>query len=605
MASSAADIAKVPRTIAELPFFAAGRFPKPDTLGRCRGDRIERISARELVERVRDLSLGLSSVGMERGSHVVLLSESRPEWLIADLAVLTAGAITTPIYPTLSAEQIEFILRDCGATIAIVSSAALLDKVRLALPSVPNLRTIVAMDVPADESGPVPVLTFDDVAARGHQRILAGWGVAKEFQDVAKSIGPDDLATIIYTSGTTGEPKGVMLTHGNLISNVAGVLDVLELRETDVSLSFLPLCHAFERLVSYVYLTTGVSVVFAESFETVARDLLAVKPTLMTGVPRVFEKLHARVFEKGREGGGVKRALFEWGARVAHRRGERLPAGKPLSPWLRLSSAVADRLIFSKVRDRIGGRLRYSVSGSAPLNPDIARFFYGIGFPILEGYGLTETSPVIAVTPLAEARFGTVGPPLPNVDVRIAPDGEILVRGPNVMRGYYSRPADTAAVMADGWFHTGDIGTLDERGYLAITDRKKELLVTSGGKKIAPQPIEERLRAHPLVGEAVLLGDNRHFPAALIVPDFQALAKALGADVAAVRARVGDAPVRALYEKVVAAVNEDLAQFERIKKFELLAEEFSVSTGELTPTLKFKRRVVEDKYRTLIERLYA
>ena len=604
MATSDAEIAKVARTVAELPFFAAGRFPKPDLLGRCEGDTVRAVGSRELLDQIRDLSLGLGTLGMQRGDHVALLSESRPEWLVADLAILTAGAVTTPIYPTLPVEQVEFILKDCGAGIVIVSTAAHAAKVLSVASSLPELRAVVVMDG-GNEPGRGLVVSMSEVSGRGHRRILDGWGVAKEFQDVARSIRPDDLATIVYTSGTTGEPKGVALTHGNLMSNVAGVIEVLNLEPTDVSLSFLPLSHAFERIVSYVYLTTGVSVVFAESMDTVARDLLTVKPTLMTGVPRVFEKLHARVFEKGRESGGVKRAIFEWAAGVAVAHGRALERRGTPTSLLRVQAAIADRLVFSKVRDRIGGRLRYSVSGSAPLNVNIARFFLGAGIPILEGYGLTETAPVLSVTPLADVRFGTVGPALPNVELAIAADGEILARGPNVMSGYHRRPGDTEAAMAGGWFHTGDIGSLDANGYLTITDRKKEVLITSGGKKIAPQPIEERLRAHALVGEAVLLGDKRHFPAALIVPDFAKLGAALGVDADAARTRVTDAAVRALYEQVVSAVNGDLAQFERIKKFELLAQEFSVATGELTPTLKFKRRVVEEKFRRQIDAIYG
>jgi long-chain acyl-CoA synthetase len=396
-----------------------------------------------------------------------------------------------------------------------------------------------------------------------------------------------------------------MLTHGNLIANLAGVLEMLDLSQDDVALSFLPLCHAFERIVAYVYLCTGISMVFAESIDTIARDLLLVRPTVMSGVPRVFEKLYARIMDRGRASSSMRRKLFDWAIGVARARGARLPEGRPLSIGLRLGSPLAARLVFSKIHEGVGGRLRYAVSGSAPLDVVIGRFFYGIGIPILEGYGLTETSPVLCVMPLREVRFGTVGPPLRNVELKIAEDDEILARGPNVMRGYYNRPDDTAQALQDGWFHTGDIGTFDERGFLRITDRKKEIVVTSGGKKIAPQPIEQRLRVHPLVAEAVLIGDKRHFPAALIVPDFSSLALQLGSTPEALRMRTGEGQVRAVYQEVVDLVNRDLAQFERIKKFALLPEDLTIGNVALTPTMKVKRRVIEERYREVIDALYA
>jgi long-chain acyl-CoA synthetase len=607
--SSDNDIATTPPTIAQLPFFSSGRFPKPDLVGRCASDGIETISGREFVDRIRDVGLGLTSLGMARGDRVVLLSESRPEWLIADFAILTAGAVTVPVYPTLSAEQVGFIVRDSEASLAIVSNAAQLAKVVAAAGSAPLLRSIVLIDpVDAPPPAPVTMVAWTEVAVRGHRRLLDSWGVGRAFHDEAKRVRPEDLATIIYTSGTTGEPKGVMLSHANLIANLTGITQVLPLGPDDIALSFLPLCHAFERMVAYVYLVTGVSMIFAESLETVARDLNRVRPTVMTGVPRVFEKLEARIHDTGTRKGGLAARIFRWAVSVAEARGRVLPGGGVPSVWLRWQSALADRLVFQKIRDGLGGRLRYAVSGSAPLGARLGQFFYGVGFPILEGYGLTETAPVLTVMPLERIRFGTVGPPLPNVELRVADDGEVLARGPNVMSGYYKRPADTASAIQDGWFHTGDIGRLDEAGYLQITDRKKELLVTSGGKKIAPQPIETALRADPLVGEAVLVGDQRHFPAVLLVPNFAVLSARLAlpkpASEDAARALVDRPDVRALYAAVVEAVNGRLAQFERVKKFSMLTREFSMDGGELTPTLKVKRRVIEERYRRVIEAMY-
>jgi long-chain acyl-CoA synthetase len=515
------------------------------------------------------------------------------------------------VYPTLSTDQVAFILRDSGSAFVVVSNAAQLAKVTAVLSALPSLRGIVVIDAEAapPRADGVEILPLAEIVARGHKRILDGWGVGRAFHDEARAVQPGDLATIIYTSGTTGEPKGVMLTHANLIANMAGVKQVLDLNPDDTALSFLPLCHAFERVVAYIYMACGVSMIFAESIDTIARDLKLVRPTVMTGVPRVFEKLRARVLTKGREAGGVKRAIFDWAVGVAEMRGRLLPEGRRLSLPQRIQSRLAERLVFAKIREGLGGRFRFVVSGSAALRADIGRFFYGLGLPILEGYGLTETAPVLCVTPVAgPVRFGTVGPPLPNVELRIAADGEILARGPNVMRGYYKRPDLTADLIRDGWLHTGDIGAQDADGYLAITDRKKELIVTSGGKKIAPQPIEASLRAHDLVAEAVLVGEKRHFAAALLVPDFEQLCRRIAmprpADVHATRALLDRPDVHSLYAQVVAGVNDRLAQFERIKKFALLAREFTVDAGELTPTLKVRRQVVEERCRDLIEGMY-
>ncbi len=599
------EIQKRPSTIALLPFFASGRFPRPDLVGQCRDGKVTYTSGGDLLPRVRDISLGLTALGMTRGSRVAILSESRPEWLFTDLAVAAGGGVTVPIYPTLSAEQVAFILRDSGASIVVVSTAVQLDKLRSVLTDVPSVGTIVMIEPHALAHPTTRMVTLEVVSSLGRDRLVAGFGVAREFHDAARQVRPDDLATIIYTSGTTAEPKGVMLTHGNLVANLEGVLAVLELTDRDVALSFLPLCHGFERMVAYIYLTAGVSVAFAESIDTIPRDLQLVKPTVMSGVPRVFEKLRARIFERASQAPAPRRALFHWAVGVAMRRGALLAAQRPLPVSLRLSSAVAERLVFAKIRAGVGGRMRFAVSGSAPLDPTLATFFYGIGLPLLEGYGLTETAPVLCVMPLQHVRFGTVGPPLPNVELKVADDGEVLARGPNVMLGYYNRPEDTAAVMADGWFHTGDIGSFDEAGFLRITDRKKEFIATSGGKKIAPQPIEQRLRQHRFVAEAVLVGDRRHFVGVLILPDFVALASVLGVSADEARRRLSSPDTRALIQGAVDDVNKDLAQFERVKKFVLIGEELSMANGMLTPTLKVKRRVFEERYRAEIDAMYS
>jgi long-chain acyl-CoA synthetase len=600
---AAPAVADLPPTIAQLAFFASGRFPKPDTIGQCRASGVVSTSSREFLDQVRDTSLGLSTLGMAAGDRVALLSENRPEWLIVDLAIQAAGAITIPIYPTLSPEQVAFILRDSGARMVVTSTRLQLDKL-LAAEGVPALQTIVAMDdsMEASRDG-ILVLSLASVAARGHARILEGWGVAREFHDRAKAVSADDIATIVYTSGTTGEPKGVMLTHGNLVSNIAGVQRVLELGPDDIGLSFLPLCHAFERLVAYCYLVNGVAIAFAESFNTIARDLSQVRPTVLTGVPRVFEKLQERVLAKGHDASVARRAIFRWAVRLAGTYGRSLEERRA-SSWLRLKVRVADRLVFRRIRDVLGGRLRFAVSGGAPLPADVGRFFYGAGVPILEGYGLTETAPVLTVMRLNAIRFGTVGQALPGVDLSIAPDGEILARGPNVMAGYHHQPEQTAAVLQDGWFHTGDIGTLDPDGYLHITDRKKELIVTSGGKNVAPQPIENAFRSHPLIAEAVLIGEQRPFLTLLVMPNIEELARRIPSVARLDAESVARDDVLTAYQGAIDAINPRFAQFERVKRFALLWQPFSTDSGELTPTLKIKRRVIEQRYRNVIEELY-
>jgi long-chain acyl-CoA synthetase len=541
---------------------------------------------------------------MAAGDRVAILSESRPEWLFADFAVLAAGAVTVPVYPTLAPVQIVHVLRDCGASIAFVSTPAQFEKLRGVLDQLPALHTIVLFDGAPPPPARPRVVMLDTVAGMGHARMQGAWGVAREFHDAARRIRPSDLATIIYTSGTTGEAKGVMLTHGNLVANIEGVVSVLDLTDEDSALSFLPLCHAFERMVSYIYMTVGVSMAFAESPETVGRDLAVVRPTIMTGVPRAFEKLRARIADKAYDASPVRRIVFDWASRVATKRGTVLESGRRPFGALAVSSALADRLVFSKIREAIGGRLRFAVSGSAPLDPGLARFFLGVGLPIIEGYGLTEAAPALSLMPQNGIRFGTVGRPLPNVELKLAPDGELLARGPNIMRGYYNLPADTAATIVDGWLQTGDICSIDEDGYVRITDRKKELIVTSGGKNIAPQPIEQRLRQFRFIAEAIVVGDRRHFPVALIMPDFGALARHWNVTPLEARERLASPAVAAIFQPAIDEANEGLAQFERVKKFVVLPEELTMASGLLTPTLKIKRRLFQERYAKEIDDMY-
>jgi len=592
-------------TLADLPFHVLGRHPKPLLIGQCRQGSIVGLSTRDWFDKLRDVSLGLSSLGIGRGDRVVIMSESRPEWLLVDLAALAFGAVVVPVYSTLTAAQARYIIQDAGARIAFVSTAEQLEKLQRIRHELPTLEAIITFDPIAGVS--TSILGLDAVAHRGHARLMGEWGVGREFRDKAREIRPADLATIIYTSGTTGEPKGVMLSHHNLISNLLSGHTIVPVDENDISLSFLPLSHSFELLVSYVYLAYGVTIVFAEAIETIAKDLAMVRPTVMTGVPRVYEKFQVRILERGGALPQPRRTLFHWGVRVAVARARAMEKGGPRG-LLALETAAAERLVFSKIRESVGGRLRCLVSGSAPLPLDVATFFAGIGLPITEGYGLTETSPVVTANPMNAPRLGTVGKPIPGVEVKIADDGEVLVRGPNVMVGYYNKPAETAAVLKDGWFHTGDVGTLDADGYLAITDRKKDLLVTSGGKKIAPQPIEALLKKSPLIAEAIVLGDRRRFASALLVPDFAALErrlKDLGGPPGEREKLVNRKDVVALYKDVVEALNQELSQFERIKRFRLLPREFTIESGELTPTMKVRRKTVEQNWKNEIDELYS
>jgi long-chain acyl-CoA synthetase len=608
-AASAPEIEPDVKTIADLPFHVMGRFPKPVTLGRCRGDQVIELSSKQVFERIRDLSLGFRALGVAHGDRVAIISESRPEWLLCDFAILTAAAVTVPIYPTLSAAQARYILEDSGARLAIVSTRLQLEKIQEVRHLLPALQAVIAIDMTAapPPPGSASVLSLEEVERRGHARMTGEWGAAKDFRDFARAIPPDDLATIIYTSGTTGEPKGVMLTHGNLVSNLRAAAGALDISQDDVALSFLPLSHAFERMVAYVYLFCGVTIVFAESFDTVARDLMLVRPTVLTGVPRVYEKFHARILEGAQGAGRLKGGIFRWAVKAGLARAKAVLRGRHPGPLASISSAIGDRLVFAAIRQKLGGRLRFVASGSAPLADNVMEFFHAIGIPIIEGYGLTETAPILTFNPLNALRVGTVGRPIAGVELRIADDGEVLARGPNIMSGYYNKPEATAEALRAGWFHTGDIGQIDADGYLTITDRKKDLLVTSGGKKIAPQPIEAVLKRSPIVAEAVVLGDRRKYGVALIVPEFAALErrlKDLGRPPGTRAELVVRPDVVALYQEIIDALNRELSQFERIKRIAILPSEFSVESGELTPTLKVKRKVVEQRWKEQIELLY-
>jgi long-chain acyl-CoA synthetase len=595
---------KAPQTLNQLFFDAVDRYSsKRAALQYKAGGAWHDITHQELARRVKQTALGLLELGVRPGDRVAILSANRPEWAIADFACLTARCMDVPIYPTLPAKQVAYILRDSGAVAVFVSDRAQYEKVAETRGEAPALRHVLLFDGPAEGPG---VRTLQEVQALG----AAAEGAHAHYQPDALAVSPGDVATLIYTSGTTGDPKGVMLTHNNFVSNVLGALQVLHIGPDDSALSLLPLSHSFERMAGhYTMFHAGVTVAYAESLDTVAANMVEVKPTIALAVPRLYEKIYARVLENALSGSGLKRQIFFWAKRNAEAWAELTLAGKPVSAPLGAKKAIADRLVFSKLRARTGGRIRFFVSGAAPLSADIAKFFYAAGMRIIEGYGLTETSPVITVNPYEAPRLGSVGKPIPGVEVKIAPDGEILCRGPNVMKGYFNKPEATREVIdADGWFHTGDIGELDADGYVKITDRKKDIIVTAGGKNIAPQPIENLVKTNKWVLNAVMLGDKRKFPLMLVVPNPDAVtawAKERGLPTTDYGALLSNPDVAAKIEREVMANLRDLASYETPKKLVLLKDDFTIEAGELTPTLKVKRRVVEKKYAKEIEAAYS
>jgi long-chain acyl-CoA synthetase len=558
----------------------------------------------ELAQKVQRAGLALKRLGVTRGDRVAILSENRPGWLVADFACLAIGATDVPLYPSLPARQIHYILNDSGAVAIFVSTAPQLAKILEIRAQLPALKHIVAMDLDAKGPG---VMGWAELYAMGAQAEQAGGAAA--FKAEALSAKPDDIATIIYTSGTTGDPKGVMLTHNNIWSNVVSCLDILQIGPEDSSLSFLPLSHIFERMAGhYTMFYKGTTIHYAESLDTIPQNLAEVGPTVVTAVPRIYEKIYARVLENALAGSAVKKRIFFWAKGVGERCADFKLAGKQPPGFLNWQYGIAQKLVFSKLRARTGGHIKFFVSGAAPLPSDVAKFFYAAGLPILEGYGLTETSPVICVNHLESLRIGTVGPPIPGVEVKIAPDGEILTRGPHVMKGYFNKPEATREVLdSDGWFHTGDIGMLDADGFLKITDRKKDLIVTAGGKNVAPQPIEGMVKKNKHVANAVMLGDKRKFCIMLVVPNFEHLeawAKYKNLAYTDHRGLIKLPEVRAKMEREVLSTLSDLASYETPKKILLLENDFSIENGDLTPTLKVRRRVVEKRYQRQIDALY-
>ncbi len=570
----------------------------------------------ELFAMVEALALALRARGIAHGDRMGVMSENRLEWVVTDFACVCSGIVDVSTFPILTARQIGYVLNHAGVKAVVCSNRLQLKKLHEIIDDLPTLQHIIVMQQDAIDAYE---RRFDRTLLSWDQLLEEGRGLARsvpgQLRTLAAQSQPDDLLTLIYTSGTTGDPKGVMLTQGNFAANVRGALDRLPIRTEDVVLSYLPLCHAYERTAGYYScFIAGATIAFADSIETVPANMLEVRPTLMTSVPRLFERIKTRIERQVKTYPPTRRALFAWAMRIGR---EHLAAERNgrIGIGLRSRYRMAESLVNSRLRERLGlSRLRFFVSGGGPLPRDVAEFFFAVGLVIVEGYGLTEASPIIAANLPERPRVGTVGPPLFNVEVRIESDGEILTRGPHVMKGYLDDAEATAAVIdAGGWLHTGDVGEFDAEGSLRITDRKKNLIVLSNGKNLAPQAIEGALRQNRLIDQMLLIGDGRAFLTALIVPDFEALrevAEAVRTPVGSMsdaderRALLDSDQVALAFDGAMRDAQRDLGSFERVRRYRLLDEPFTVDNGLLTPTLKVKRRAVEGQYRDLIEEMY-
>ena len=558
------------------------------------------ISSRQFGQNVARVARALHSWGIRGGDRVAILSENRPEWSTVDMASLLLGAVTVPLYTTLTEEQTAFALNDSGCRMIFVSSDQQLHKVGAVFDQT-RLEKIIVMDSIEFAGDLAPFkekcVTMRQIAGQGLDEL------GPELEAQARSIAADDLATIVYTSGTTGTSKGAMLTHGNIASNIQCSLLGFEVGPGMTSISFLPLCHITARHVDFSMMYHGVTLAYCPFIEHLPEALLEVKPSLFVAVPRVYEKIYAQAMQKAQ--GFPKQAIFDRALTVGERHKPEILAGRTptSSAW-----KLANKLVFSKIRAGMGGHVKTFISGGAPLGRELAEWYATVGIRIHEGYGLTETSPVIAVNTPVNHRIGTVGKILPNLEVRIAEDGEILVRGPSVFKGYWNRAEETKDALENGWFKTGDIGNVDAEGYLSVTDRKKDLIKTSGGKFIAPQPIENALKLSPYVGVPAILGDRRKFPAVMISPNFAALEEWAGTNNVEFRSRadlVANPKVQNLYEDVVERINQNLARFEKLKRVILVEDEFTIGNGALTPTLKLRRKVIEERYKKQIDELYT
>lgn len=596
-------VADEPSTLPELFLQAVSKKNRSDALSFKVNEDWRRISSDEMLKRIRAIALGLYSLGLRKGDRIAILASNSPEWTLSDAACQFAGLLDVPIYTTLSPVSVEYILNDSGAKAIFIEDKAAFDRIAEILPDCTALETVIFFAEPAG---------IGDGHLSLRQLEEAGRQLAEKdpqlFERLHREVKAENIATLIYTSGTTGEPKGVMLTHTNIVSNVLDSGEKYGFTSADSCLSVLPLSHIFERSAMYVYLYYGMAVNYAESVEKAADNLAEVKPTILIGVPRIFEKVYAKAKLKAVETGGAKEKIFDWAIEVAKDYALRREQRKTIPLMLGMKYGIANFLVFSKLRNVFGGRLRFCITGGAALSDEIYLIFTGAGIPIMQGYGLTETSPVISSNNPFDIRLGTVGKPIRNVKIRIAADGEIETIGPGVMLGYFNKQEATRDVFTDdGWFKTGDIGEMDADGFLKITDRKKELFKTSGGKYIAPSPIEQMIKASRFVSQAVLVGNERKFASALIVPNFDMLrsyAKHKGLNINTPAEFCSHPKIINLFERQVANLTKELSRYETVKKIALLENELSVEGGELTPTLKVKRRVVDEKYRDVIDSFY-
>ena len=572
------------------------KFPKADALAAKLNGQYVPLSSQQVQDQTNLVSLGLLALGLKKDDKVAIISMNRPEWLLADFGIAQIGGTSVPMYPSITVEDYKYIFTDAGVRAVFVSDKHLFEKVKEAT---------AGLDIPAEN-----VFTFDKIDGARHFGELLALGQKGNLADLEPlkaAVQPDDLLTLIYTSGTTGAPKGVMLSHNNLLSNCRGAAAYVPVGQDDKALSFLPLCHIFERMVTYLYMIHGVSIYYAESMETIADNLREVHPSIFTTVPRLLEKVYDRIVAKGHEQTGIKHKLFFWALDL----GLKFDPQKNQGFVYNTELALANKLIFNKWREALGGNLRCIVSGGGALQPRLARVFWAAQIRVMEGYGLTETSPVIAVNGYEPENnmIGTVGPLIDDMEVKIAEDGEILTRSASVMKGYYNKPDLTAKeIDADGWFHTGDIGEFVQGKFLKITDRKKEMFKTSGGKYIAPQVLENKMKEDPLIEQMMVVGADRKFPAALIIPAFDELKKWANTNGVAAKSNtdlVKDEKVLKLYHDLVKKYNQGFAQWEQVKKEVLLPEHWTVESGEMTPTMKVKRKVITEKNKDLIEELYA
>ena len=586
---------------------SASRYSSKAALKEKTGDVYRAITYQEMKERIEQLAAFFIQEGFNPGDKAALLAENRPEWPITDMALISAGCVNVPVYPTLTPHQVSYILQDSDSRAVIVSKASQLQKIQQIAAECPLVKLVVSLDpLPADVQIPgVKLIEYKAALAEGeaampHQRA--------ELDKRLSQAQEDDMVSIVYTSGTTGNPKGVMLTHRNFASNASSAVKALGFDFTQTTLSFLPLSHVLERVVHYAIQYCGATIAYAESIDTLAQNMQEVHPSAFVAVPRVFEKIYSRIIANIEGEKPLKRKIFAWALDIGKQASEFTIRGRSLPPLLAAKHQLADKLVFKKIQSRTGGKLKFAVSGGAPLMRELAEFFFAVGINIYEGYGLTETSPVICCNRPGAVRFGSVGQPIQDVEVKIAEDGEILAKGPNIMMGYYKNPEATAdAISEGGWFHTGDIGEIDSEGFLRITDRKKEIIVMSNGKNVAPQPIENALKNSPYIEQAVMLGNNQKYMAALIYPEYGALEQLARDKGIKFNSRLDlttSEQVHQFMKGEIEKYTKEFARYEQIKKFALIEEELSQENNCLTPTLKYKRRVINEKYKDLIAGLF-